>query len=466
MKVKSFRGTPYRLWNPYTPMDKFMRFFGFGPLIQVEGDGLYVLNSHGKRYLNANSSTWNFALGFGREEIIQAASEQMQQMAFASLWGTTHPRAMELAARLVEISGGKYAHAYLGSNGSEVVEMALKLARQYHRQSVDASDHTRYKIISLRNSYHGLGYGAVSAAGKEVYEQHYGPLVPGYLCIEPPYCYRCPYGKTGYPECELACAQALEEAILAEEPQQVAGFILEPIMAEAGVITPPAAYYQAVAKICRRYGVLLIADEVTTGFGRAGKLFFSQDWDPQPDLLCLGKIMSGGYLPLSALLATEQVFERFLGDGREMLQGSTNSGHPVCAAVGLAAIDIILRENLVENSAKMGARLKAGLQALQDRHAVIGDVRGEGLMVAIELVKDRETKQRFSKDEEFYQILDIVERGMLISLDGLRFFPPLTIDAAHIDWMIEKIDQSLGSNKLGRGLRLAKGFLASRLSPL
>ena len=463
MKVKKFRGTPYRLWNPYTPMDKFMQFFGFGPTIQVEGDGLYVLNARGQRYLNANSSTWNFALGYGREEIVQAASEQMRQMAFASLWGTTHPRAIELASRLVEISGGHYGHAYLGSNGSEVVEMALKLARQYHRQSGEASDHGRYKIISLKNSYHGLGYGAVSTAGKPVYEHHYGPLMPGYLSIEPAYCYRCPFGKIAYPECGLSCAQALEDLILAEGPESVAAFILEPIMAEAGVITPPVEYYPAVGEICRRYGILLMADEVTTGFGRAGKLFVSQDWDPQPDLLCLGKIISGGYLPLSALLATDQVFERFLGPGREMLQGSTNSGHPVCAAVGLAAIDIILRENLVENAAKMGARLKVGLEVLKQKHAIIGDVRGKGLMVAIELVKDRETKEPFSKDEEFNIIMDIVERGMLISLDGLRLFPPLSINEEVVDRMIEIIDQSLGSNKLWRSLRLAKGFLVSRL---
>jgi adenosylmethionine-8-amino-7-oxononanoate aminotransferase len=466
MKAKKFRGTPYRLWNPYTPMDKFMQFFGFGPTIQVEGDGLYVLNSRGRRYLNANSSTWNFALGYGREEIIQAASEQMRRMAFASLWGTTHPRAIELAAKLVEISGGHYAQAYLGSNGSEAVEMALKIARQYHRQSPDPADHGRFKIISLKNSYHGLGYGAVSTAGKPVYEHHYGPLVPGYLSIDPAYCYRCPYGQTAFPECELACAQALEDLILAEEPETVAAFILEPIMAEAGVITPPVEYYPAVGEICKRYGILLIADEVTTGFGRAGKLFVSQDWDPQPDLLCLGKIISGGYLPLSALLATGPVFERFLGPGREMLQGSTNSGHPVCAAVGLAAIDIIQRENLVENAAKMGARLKVGLQGLQRKHAVIGEVRGKGLMIALELVKDRQTKEKFSKDEEFYYIMDIVERGMLISLDGLRLFPLLSIHEEIVDWMVTVIDQSLGSNQLGRSLRLVKGFLASRLAPL
>ncbi|MFH1475753.1 MAG: aspartate aminotransferase family protein [Chloroflexota bacterium] len=466
MKVKRFRGTPYRLWNPYTPMDKFLQFLGFGATIQVQGDGLYVLNSKGRRYLNANSSTWNFALGYGREEIVQAASEQMRQLPFASLWGGSHPRAMELASRLVEISGGNYAHAYLGSNGSEVVEMALKIARQYHRQSADSSDHGRYKVISLRESYHGLGYGAVSAAAKPVYEQHYGPLMPGYVNIGPAYCYRCPYGKTAYPECGLACAQALEDLILAEGPETVAAFILEPILAEAGVITPPAEYFPAVGEICKRYGLLLIADEVTTGFGRAGRLFYSQDWNPQPDLLCLGKIISGGYLPLSALLATDRVFERFLGPDRQMLQGSTNSGHPVCAAVGLRAIDIILRENLVENAARMGARMKAGLEALMTKHAIIGDVRGEGLMAAVELVKDRQTKERFSKDAEFNILLDIMERGVLVSLDRLRLFPPLCITEELVDQMVEIIDQSLGSNKLWRGLRLAKGVLASRVTPM
>ena len=197
----------------------------------------------------------------------------------------------------------------------------------------------------------------VTAAGKEVYAEKFGPLVPGFVHIDPPYCYRCPYDKDGYPECGLACAQALDEAIQVEGKETVAAFLLEPVMGEYGVIIPPEPYYQAIGEICRRNGILLIADEVTTGFGRTGKLFASQDWDPRPDMMSLGKIISGGYVPLAATLTTDAIFERFLGEDEYFMHGSTNSGHPAASAAGLAAIDIIMRENLPENAAQIGAYL-------------------------------------------------------------------------------------------------------------
>ena len=460
------REKAYHFWNPYTPMDKFMSFLGFGCTVMMRGEGNYVFNRNGKRYLNANSATWNFALGYGREEIIAAANRQMRELAFSNCWGQVHPRAMELSTRLVEITSGNYTHVYLGSNGSEVVETAFKIARQYFKQSPIPAERGRYKIISLRGSYHGLGFGAVSASGRDQYEEKFGPLLPGFLKIDPPYCYRCPYGKTGYPECDLACAQGLRAAVEREGPETVAGFILEPIMGEMGVIVPPVPYYQAVGEICREYGLLLIADEVTTGFGRTGVLFVSQDWAVQPDLLCLGKIISGGYAPLSALLATEAIYQRFLGKGQRLISGSTHSGHPLCAAIGLAAIDLILKEKMVENAARVGAYLKSGLLELQKRHEIIGDVRGEGLMLAIELVKDRQTKEAFNEDEIFGYVMDIVERGVLISLDGLRLLPPLTITEQNADTILEALDGALHTgfvSEIDRKARLLKGFVVSKL---
>ncbi|MCJ7626122.1 MAG: aspartate aminotransferase family protein [Anaerolineaceae bacterium] len=464
MKTKIFRGTPYHLWNPYTPMDKYLKFFGFGPMTIVRGEGNYVYNQNGKRYLNANSSTWNFALGYGREEIIKAVNDQMKELAFSSLWGHSHPRAIELAAKLVEITGGHFQHVMLGSNGSEAVEAALKLSRQFHRQSPNALDHGRYKIISLREGYHGVSFGAVTAAGKEVYSEKFGPLVPGFLQIDPPYCYRCPYGKTGYPECALVCADALEETIRAEGKETVAAFLMEPVMGEYGVIIPPEPYYTAVGDICKRNGVLLIADEVTTGFGRTGKLFASQDWDPQPDIICLGKIISGGYLPLAATLTTGAIFERFLGADKYFMHGSTNSGHPAACAAGLAAIDIILRENLPENAANMGEYFKTELETIKGKFEIVGDVRVKGLMVAVELVKDQQTKEPLNKDELFDYVMDVVERGVLISLDSLRFLPPLNITQEQAAQIVRAVGQALVSNKAGRMFRLAMGFIRSKIS--
>jgi adenosylmethionine-8-amino-7-oxononanoate aminotransferase len=431
MATKKVQKSSYHLWNPYTPMDKFLSYFDFGPTFITHGEGLYVYNRRGKRYLNCNSVTWNFALGYGREEIIEAASKQMRELAFGNCWGMSHPKAVELAARLVEITDAHYTHAYLGTNGTEAVEGALKLARQYHRQSPNPADHGRYKIISLRYSYHGHSYGAVSAAGREDYEARYGPTLPGYIQIEPPYCYRCPYQKQAYPECGLECASALEKIIEREGAETVAAFILEPVMGEHGVITPPEEYYRRVGETCLKYGLLFIADEVTTGFGRTGKLFASQDWNPQPDLLCLGKVISGGYFPLSAMLATEAVFQRFLG----------------------------------ENSAQVGAYLKEGLENLMPSHPLIGEVRGRGLMLAVEPVKDHLTKQPLSEDETLDYIQDIVEQGILISLGSLVLFPPLTITRTIADEIVEAFDQSLRTGilpNLSRKAKMVREFARSR----
>jgi adenosylmethionine-8-amino-7-oxononanoate aminotransferase len=464
VKNKKVGGIPMHIWLPYTPMNDYDKFAEIGSTLITRSEGFYAYTAKGKRLLDVNSFTWNFALGSWREEIIEAVNKQMHELPFASGWGMSHPKALELAARLSEITGGHYERALLGSNGSEAVEASLKIARQYHRQSDLSSDHGRYKIISLKGSYHGYGYGCVSAGASPEMEEKYGPLVPGFIQIGPPYCYRCPYDQNGYPDCALACAGALEDTIQKEDPQTVAAFIFEPIMGELNVIDPPVEYYQAVGEICRRYGVLMIADEVTTGFGRAGKLFVSQDWAIQPDILCVGKIISGGYLPLSATLVTQAVFSRFYSREKRLLHGSTHSGHPACAAAGLAAINIILREKLPENSARVGAYLKSGLERLKEKYPVIGDVRGQGLMIGIELVKDRQTKQPFTAEELLWgYIMDLVQQGLLVSMDSLRLFPPLDIDEAIADQIIEIYDKSLGSSRAGKFMRLGVDFIRSKI---
>jgi adenosylmethionine-8-amino-7-oxononanoate aminotransferase len=468
MRTKKYKGIPYHLWNPYTQMDKFMAFLGMAPTIITRGEGHYVYNDRGQRYIIGNSGTWNFPIGFGRQEIIEAANQQMRELPFSSCWGLTHPKAIELAARLIQITSGNFAHVYLGSNGSEAVETALKLVRQYHRQSRDVKDQGRFKIISLRGSYHGYAYGAATLSGSKEYEAKFGPMVPGFVHIEPPYCYRCPFQKDGYPDCGLECALALEKTILAEGPESMAAFIMEPVMGEFGVVAPPQEYYRRVGEICKQYGLLFIVDEVTTGFGRTGKLFVSQDWDPQPDILCLGKAISGGYLPLSATLTTEAIFKRFLGKDNFFRHGSTNSGHPVCAAVSLTAIDIILRENLIENTARVGTYLKSHLSNLMESHPIIGEVRGSGLMIAIDLTKNRDTKECFTGDEIYDFLLDAVSRGLLLSYSdwGLSLFPPFNIDEEIADQIVEIMDKVLRTGaiaEMDRKARLIKEFAVSKL---
>ncbi len=468
MATKKYKGIPYHLWNPYTQMDRFLSVLGMGSTVIVRGEGHYLYNDRGQRYVNGKSCTWNFPLGYGREEIIEAANRQMRELPFSTCFWQAHPRAIELAAKLVQITSGNFEHVYLGSNGAEAVETALKIARQYHRQSRDAKDRGRFKIISLQGSYHGYAYGAATLSGSEDYEAKFGPMLPGIVQMKPPYCYRCPYQKDGYPGCGLVCAQALEKIILAESPESVAAFIMEPVMGEYGIVAPPQEYYRCVGETCRRYGLLFIADEVTTGFGRTGKLFVSQDWDPQPDILCLGKAISGGYLPLAATLTTHDIYERFLGKENFFMHGSTNSGHPVCAAVGLAAIDIILREKLPENAARVGAYLKSRLSDLMSSHSIIGEVRGSGLMIAIYLAKDRKTKEPFTNDEMFDFVIDVVMRGLLVSLSdwGLSLFPPFNIDEGIADEIAEIMDKALHIGliaELDRKTRLLKEFAISKL---
>lgn len=470
MAVKTYHGVPYHLWNPFTDMDKFLSTLGIGPTVIVRGQGPYIFDERGKRYISGMAGLWNVAIGYGREELAEAAAKQMRELAYASCFRQVHPRAIELAARLVEITSGHYQHVYLGTNGSEVVETALKMARQYHKQSPKASDRGRYKFISLRGCYHGVSFGAFSASGLERDAAKFGPLLPGFVQIEPPYCYRCSYGAAGYPECGLACAQALEKAIDAEGPETVAAFILEPIMGVMGMIDPPEEFYQRVGEICRRYGVLLIADEVTTGFGRTGKLFASQDWTPPPDILCVGKAISSGYLPLAATLATAAIYERFRGPDNQLDDGCTASGHPVCAAVGLANIDIIVREKVPENAARVGAYLKLRLQKLMEKHERIGDVRGRGLMLAIELVKDRAKKTPIDAGEAEEIFMDALMLGLVpYPHDAtLAFMPPLIIKEDVADEMVAIVDKAMETGvaaNLARKARLVKEFAASKMAP-
>ncbi len=458
----------YHLWNPFTVMEEFLPLLGIGPVVITRGEGPYVFNKRGKRYINGLSSLWNVAIGLGREELVETATRQMRELAYASCFRQVHPRAMELAAKLVEITGGRYGHVYLASNGSEAVEAALKMARQYHRQSPDPREHGRYKIFSLKDSYHGVSYGALSTSGGEADSVKFGPLVPGFLQIDPPYCFRCPYGKDGYPGCGLPCAFALEKAIHAEGAETVAAFIMEPIMGVLGIIEPPEEYYRRVGEICRRYGLLFIVDEVTTGFGRTGKLFASEDWEPEPDILCLGKAISSGYLPLAATLATNAIYRRFKGRGNQFDHGSTASGHPVCAAVGLKNIEIILRERLPENAARVGDYLKNRLMSLAEKHGSIGDVRGSGLMLGIELVKDRDVKTPLAEGETFNIVLDSALLGLLLYYRGnvLGLFPPLIIDKDIADGIMEILEKAIDtglSADIARKVRMGREFATSRL---
>jgi adenosylmethionine-8-amino-7-oxononanoate aminotransferase len=445
MKTTFNANDPYYVWNPFTPMESFEKILGFGPTIIVEGQGAIVKDLQGNEYINGMSSLWNTGIGHGRSEVAAAVAAQLEKLHYATLFTGAHLPAMELAEKLVTLMEHHFHRVFFTSNGSESVETALKMSRQFFRQSPNIDEKSRYKIISLNRAYHGVSYGALSASGLIEDQEKFTPLVPGFIKIEPPYCYRCPYNSK-YPDCHLLCAKALESKILEEIPSTVAAFIMEPILGVGGILVPPLPYYQEIAQICQKYGLLLIMDEVTTGFGRTGDLFAYMGCEVKPDILCLGKIISSGYLPLGATLATKRIFERFLGPRENKFNhGSTASGHPACCVAGLKNIEIIEREKLVDNSKKIGKYLMERVCDLQKKRPFIGDVRGKGLMVGIELVHDQVSKVPFSQDEILKIMLGCHSSGLLLyrTNNTLALFPPLIFDEKLVDRTVAILDEVL-----------------------
>jgi len=354
-------------------------------LLVAKGQGATLTDGEGNTYLDAYAGLWNVNVGYGRKEIADAVALQIAKLSFYPHSQINEP-ATRLATRLAEILPGELKHLFFSNSGSEANETAFKIARQYSRQQHPGEN--RYKIIARYQGYHGFTYGAMSATGQVGRRSKFEPLVPGFLHVDPPYCYRCPLNRT-YPECGVACVEEFEKIIVREGPETVAAVIVEPVIGGGGVIVPPPEYLPRLRQICDRYDVLLILDEVITGFGRTGKLFAAEHWGVAPDIATLAKGVTSGYLPLGACATTPEIFSAFLGEpgaGREFAQVSTYGGHPVCCAAALANIEIILRERLWENAARVGTYLLAKLQALDS--PFVGDVRGLGLMIAVELVDD------------------------------------------------------------------------------
>jgi adenosylmethionine-8-amino-7-oxononanoate aminotransferase len=330
---------------------------------------------------------WNVNIGHGRAELAEAAAAQMKRIAFASAYiGATNEPAVRLAEKIVGHAYPNSAAVYFTTAGAESNESAFKFARYYWKVKGRPE---KTKIISRIHAYHGVTMAAMSATGMAAYHKMFGPLVPGFVQVAPPYAYRW----AGNAEPGAGAAEAVEKAILAEGADTVAAVIAEPVMGAGGVIVPPPSYFPALREICNRYHVLLIADEVITGFGRTGKWFALGHWGVEPDLVSFAKGVTSGYLPLGGVIATKRVHEAIESApaDRKFMHAATYSGHPVCCAVGLRNVEIMEEEGLPERAAVMGRRLLAGLEGLRDL-AVVGEVRGLGMMCGVELVADRGTK--------------------------------------------------------------------------
>ncbi len=421
-----------------------MKAFAEDPLVLTSGAGIRVTDVEGRTYIDGLSGTFCASLGHGDARLADAGAAQLHRLAMAAPTMATNDRALELVETLLGMLPDRYAVVKLFSGGSEATENAMKIARQYHKQTGQAG---RYKILSHYRSYHGGTGNAVAAGGWPAWRAPYEPLAGGFVHLHTPDPYRPPFDAAPWamtPD-RLAATylRLVEEAIELEGPGTIAALITEPILMSAGVVIPPDGYLPGLRELCDRYGILLIFDEIITAFGRVGTTFASELFATWPDIMCLGKGMSGGYAPLSAVVMTADVARPFWGDPRDLVQfhsGHTYGANPVACAIGLAAIAELREKGLAKRAAARGERLQAGLAAVAERHPAIGDVRGRGLLVGVEFVADRGSRARFPATVDIgVRVRDEArKRGLLLRASHwmLVLAPPLILTDAEVDEIV------------------------------
>lgn len=419
------------------------------PLI-THGEGIYLYDERGKRYIDGSGGALVVNIGHGQKKIFQMMVDQMGKVGYVHGTQFTTQSIEEYAEVLGEILPSGLEKIYFLSGGSEAVEAAIKLARQY---CLESGQSQRWRVVARWHSYHGNTLGALSLTGRVGARKPYLPLLIDFPHFPPPYCYRCSFGLN-YPECGLECAKALESTIQLEGPETISGVILEPIGgATIGALVPPDGYLLLIQEICKRYGILLIDDEVMAGMGRTGKWFAIEHWGISPDIMVLGKGMSGGYFPLSAMITKTGVVDLLKERAGGFIHGHTFSHHPVACTVGLAVLQFMEEKNLVEQCARRGDYLLKRLEELK-AFPFVGDVRGRGLMTAIEFVKDQKTKEPFARSTKFTErIIDLTfENGLVLYpstgfVDGVNgdmvmVGPPLIIQEDQIDEMIDILQKT------------------------
>ncbi len=421
-------------------------------LIFESGNGIYVRDTEGREYIDGLSGLWNVNVGHGRAELAEVAADQMKRLAYYSGYaGSSTIPSIELAERLIELAPGMGA-VFFSSGGAEANESAFKTVRYYWKV---CGKPEKLKIISRVHGYHGVTLQAMSATGIASYSKMFGPRVPGFIHI--PTCY--PYRSEAGEGAGEAAARELEEAILREGPDTVGAFIGEPIHGAGGAIYPTDDYWPRIREICTRYDVLMIADEIITGFGRTGRWFGMEHWNIKPDILSFAKGVTSGYLPLSGILVHQKIKDALdaVEPANRWMHGYTNSGHPPCCAVGLRNIEIIDREGLLENAEKMGDILLKALKDAFEDHPNAGDIRGgKGLLAAVEFVEDRKTRRNLPAGKDFGGQLraEMIKRGVLTRTrpvigehplpgDEVLFAPPLTINEEQILHMVAVTQDSV-----------------------
>jgi putrescine aminotransferase len=408
------------------------------------GDGATLTDIEGRTYIDGMASLWNVNVGYGRRALAEAAAEQMTALAFSSGYGGFgHVPGARLAAKLADLAPGDLEATFFASGGAEANDSAYKIARLYWKLRGQPD---KVNIVSRIRDYHGLTYGATSATGLKMFWEGFGPLAPGFLHAPAPDPYRFEVAEPGQSP-GAAYAAALERVILEAGPGTVAAVVVEPVQGAGGVIVPPPDYLPLVRETCARHSVLLIADEVITGFGRTGRWFGVEQWDVQPDLLIFAKGITSGYLPLSGVMVTGEVHRTLRSLGSAFPHGFTYSGHPTACAVALRNLQIIEEEDLVARTAEVGRRLQQRLSQLAS-HPIVGNVRGIGLLGAVELVRDRQTKALHDPSVGVARRVwqHALADGVIVRPlggDVIALSPPLVISEEQIDRIVEVLDASI-----------------------
>jgi len=415
-----------------------------GALIMTRGEGVYLWDTDGKRYIDGFAGLWNVNVGHGRSELAAAAAEQINEVAFVpTFFGLATPPAIELSAKLAELFPGSLNHIHFTSGGAESNETALKIARYYWYLKGNTD---KIKIISRKMGYHGIAMGSLAATGIPTYHEGFGPGVPGYVHAMAPYAYRNGEGLTDA-EFVAKLVADLEALIAQEGAETIAAMIGEPVQGAGGVVPPPAGYWDAVTSVLKKHSILLIADEVICGFGRTGTMFGAETYGFQPDLAAFAKGVTSGYIPLGGVAVSDEIFDVMSTPDRMFMHGFTYAGHPVACAVGLRNIQIIEEENLPANADTMGKYLLAALHDRLDDHANVGNIRGKGLMFMVELVADRTTKAKFDPTlNNGPKLTNVLRRNGLIvraSNDGIAIAPPLIINESQSDEIVGTIAESI-----------------------
>lgn len=425
---------------------------------QIErGEGIYIFDAEGNRYIDATSGSAAVCnIGHGVREVIEAVEQNIRSYAYCPSHYFANRPAMELSELLAAIAPEGLNQIWLVSDGSEATETAVKFARQYHQVRGRPS---KSLVISRWLSYHGATLGALGYGGHPFRRNPYQPLYQNMPHIPPAYCYRCDFGLT-YPDCNLQCAWALEQEIRRQGPENVAAFIAEPVVGAAlGAVPPVDEYFGIIREICDRHDVIFIADEVMTGFGRTGKMFGMQNWGVKPDIMACAKGISGGYVPLGAVIMHESIIHSMKDAAQNVISGHTYCAHHLLAAASVAVVRYIIDNGLVSRSRENGAYFLQKLKALRE-HEIVGDVRGKGLFAGIELVKDRGTREPFQAGERVAARVGsaALDRGLITypgtgNVDGalgdhILLAPPLIIDCQQIDEIVDMLDGAISHVEL------------------